>query len=148
MKRLHVNVAVADLAESIRFYSALFGGGPTVEKPDYAKWMLDDPRVNFAISSRGAAPGVDHLGIQAETNAEMAEVTDRLRAAQAMLQPQTGARCCYAIGDKAWTEDPQGLRWENFVTHGEITEYGRDARPASDTRSAACCAPPTGASHA
>lgn len=148
MKRLHVNVVVADLAESMRFYSALFGAGPTVEKPDYAKWMLDDPRVNFAISSRGTTPGVDHLGIQAETNAEMSEVTDRLRAAQAVLQPQAGARCCYAVGDKTWTEDPQGLRWENFITYGEITDYGQDARLASDTRSAACCAPPTGADHA
>lgn len=148
MKRLHVHVAVADLAASMRFYSALFGVGPTVEKSDYAKWMLDDPKVNFAISSRGATPGLDHLGIQAETGAEMAAVTDRLSAAQAMLQPQTGARCCYATGDKAWTEDPQGLRWENFVTHGEITEYGHDARPGADAPAAACCAPTPEASRA
>ncbi len=128
MKRLHVHVSVEDLAESIRFYSALFGAEPTVAKPDYAKWMLDDPRVNFAISARGGEAGVDHLGIQVETPEELKEVHGRLQQAERPLLEEGATTCCYAESEKAWTSDPQGLLWESFLTTGESTSFGDDAR--------------------
>ncbi len=128
MKRLHVHVSVEDLAESIRFYSALFGAEPTVAKPDYAKWMLDDPRVNFAISARGGEAGVDHLGIQVETPEELKEVHGRLQQAERPLLEEGATTCCYAESEKAWTSDPQGLLWESFLTTGESTIFGDDAR--------------------
>lgn len=124
MKRLHIHVAVEDLAESVRFYGALFAAPPTVSKPDYAKWMLDDPRVNFAVSARGGAPGVQHLGIQAEDDAELEEVFGRLAAAGRPVLEEAGATCCYARSEKQWVSDPQGVPWETFLTHGESTVYG------------------------
>ena len=149
MKRLHVHLAVEDLAASVRFYSALFAAEPTVAKPDYAKWMLDDPRVNFAISARGGAPGVQHLGIQAETGEELAEVFGRLRAAERPVLEEPGVTCCYAKSEKQWVSDPQGVPWETFLTHGESTVYGdggalRRLAAAAEGKAAPaaeCCAP-------
>ena len=139
MKRLHVHVAVADLARSISFYSTLFGEPPTVFKGDYAKWMLDDPRVNFAISDRARSAGVDHLGIQVESCDEREELADRLKAAGEVTRNQTATTCCYAKGDKAWVNDPSGLRWETFHTFGEAVVFGED-EPASASAKSACCA--------
>lgn len=137
MKRLHVHVAVHDLQQSIRFYSALFASEPAVKKDDYAKWMLDDPRVNFAISTRGAKTGLDHLGIQAENNDELEEIGSRLAQADVALVPQKGASCCYAKSDKYWTLDPQGIAWESFHTLDSAPMYGQDTR---ELAKAACCA--------
>ena len=134
MKRLHLHVSVDDLSRSVGFYSTLFGTEPSVRKDDYAKWMLEDPRVNFAISARGAqAPGVDHLGIQTETADELQALSARLKAAGERTLEQAAATCCYARSDKAWVEDPSGLRWETFHTHGESTVYGEDLAPAAVT---------------
>jgi catechol 2,3-dioxygenase-like lactoylglutathione lyase family enzyme len=124
MKRLHVHVAVAELDKSIRFYSTLFGAEPSVSKADYAKWMLEDPRVNFAISTRGKRPGLDHLGIQAESQEELAEISQRLKAAEVATQEQAATRCCYSQSSKTWSADPQGIAWESFHTFGESTTYG------------------------
>jgi len=129
MKRFHVHVAVHDLKHSVRFYSALFGAQPTVEKPDYAKWMLEDPRVNFAISTRASQSGVDHLGIQAESAPELEELGSRLAQADVAVMPQKGAACCYAKSDKYWTIDPQGVAWESFHTLDSVPVYGTDSRP-------------------
>jgi hypothetical protein len=126
MMRFHVHVSVDDLDQSMRFYSSLFAAQPTVVKPDYAKWMLDNPRVNFAISKRGRNVGITHLGIQAENQQELAEVSQRLKAAKRPVLIQKGARCCYAEGDKNWVDDPQGISWEAFLTHGEIATFGAD----------------------
>ena len=151
MKRLHVHVAVADLAQSIRFYSILFGGAPTVEKGDYAKWLLDDPRVNFAISTRGRKPGVDHLGIQVESREELGEIAGRLKAAEVATQDEAATRCCYAQSSKTWSADPQGLAWESFYTYGDSTTYGEGERedpvqmsPGKPKveKDGACCAQP------
>ena len=141
MKRFHVHVAVHDLRQSIRFYSALFGAQPSVEKPDYAKWMLDDPRVNFAISTHGNKAGLDHLGIQAENSVELAEVGSRLAQADVSTMPQKGASCCYAKSDKYWTIDPQGVAWESFHTLDSVPMYGSDTRLRVGESRAACCAP-------
>ncbi|MGH8496053.1 MAG: ArsI/CadI family heavy metal resistance metalloenzyme [Gammaproteobacteria bacterium] len=150
MKRLHVHVAVADLDRSIRFYSTLFGSEPTVSKPDYAKWLLDDPRVNFAISGRAHTPGINHLGIQVDSREALEEITARLHAAEAATQEQEAASCCYARSHKTWSEDPQGVSWETFYTYGEATVYGDDDRDASEPRltgsastqtASACCRP-------
>ena len=138
MKRLHVHVSVADLERSIQFYSTLFGAGPSVQKPDYAKWMLEDPRANFAISERGHATGVDHLGMQAEDAAELEAIGARLKAAAALARQEQGATCCYARSDKYWTEDPQGVRWENFLTHGEAVTYFATPEPAVPAAEACC----------
>jgi len=143
MKRLHVHVAVDDLGRSVGFYSALFAASPTVVKPDYAKWMLDDPRVNFAISTRGRQAGLDHLGIQVEDKAELHEVYARLREAGGPIIEQDETACCYAKSEKSWIEDPAGIAWETFHTTGENTDYGdgtgeREARLAN---AKACCAP-------
>ena len=129
MKRLHVHVAVEDLADSIRFYSTLFGVRPSVLEADYAKWMLDDPRVNFAISKRGQTPGLDHLGLQVESDGELREVAEQLRAAGQDVLEQKNAACCYTRSDKAWVADPQGLRWETFRTFGSLTTFGEDLTP-------------------
>jgi catechol 2,3-dioxygenase-like lactoylglutathione lyase family enzyme len=143
MKRLHVHVAVSDLSQSVGFYSTMFGTEPSVLKADYAKWMLDDPRVNFAISSRGVAAGLDHLGIQVEETGELSEIAGRLKDAGASTFDEAGATCCYAQSDKTWVEDPSGIRWETFRTFGEATIYGEDhsaeMTPAGVT--GACCAP-------
>jgi predicted enzyme related to lactoylglutathione lyase len=143
MKRMHVHVAVDDIRRSVGFYSALFDASPTVVKPDYAKWMLDDPRVNFAISTRGREPGLDHLGIQVETQAELHEVYARLRKAGGAVIEQGETACCYARSEKSWIDDPSGIAWETFHTTGENTEYGdgtgeREARVA---HAKSCCVP-------
>ncbi|HEX6156983.1 MAG TPA: ArsI/CadI family heavy metal resistance metalloenzyme [Burkholderiales bacterium] len=136
MKRLHVHVAVHDLQQSIRFYSALFAAQPAVKKDDYAKWMLDDPRVNFAISTRANKAGLDHLGIQAENGAELEDLGTRLAQADVVVTAQKGASCCYAKSDKYWTIDPQGIAWESFHTLDSVPMYGSDVRA---TATAACC---------
>lgn len=146
MKRLHVHVSVADLQHSIGFYSALFAARPSVVKPDYAKWMLEDPRVNFAISTRGRAPGLDHLGIQVENTDELREVYARLRQAGGSVIEQGETACCYARSEKSWIDDPAGIAWETFYTSGESTTYGdgtgeNTARIARQEQGA-CCAPP------
>jgi catechol 2,3-dioxygenase-like lactoylglutathione lyase family enzyme len=143
MKRLHVHVAVQDLDASLRFYSQLFAAEPTVRKPDYAKWMLEDPRVNFAISQRGATPGVQHLGIQVEDQTELQQVYARLKQANTPVIEEGETVCCYAQSEKSWIDDPQGVSWETFLTTGESTEYGSDEiRPKSEKQAAsACCAP-------
>jgi catechol 2,3-dioxygenase-like lactoylglutathione lyase family enzyme len=124
MKRLHVHVSVEDLAQSIRFYSTLFAAEPSVVKDDYAKWMLDDPRVNFAISTVGRPAGVSHLGIQVEDETELAEVYGRLARAERPIVEAKATTCCYARSDKQWIADPQGIAWETFYTYGEATVYG------------------------
>lgn len=140
MKRLHVHVGVADLAASIRFYSTLFDAPPSVEKPDYAKWMLDDPRVNFAISAGNhASSGIEHLGIQAESHEELGDVYARLATAGRPVLEEGATTCCYAKSEKSWIADPDGVVWEAFHTTGEATSYG--AGPALDTLAAGCCGP-------
>jgi catechol 2,3-dioxygenase-like lactoylglutathione lyase family enzyme len=143
MKRLHVHVAVHDLAQSLRFYSALFAAAPTVKKDDYAKWQLDDPRVNFAISTRGKAAGLDHLGIQADDDAELEDIAARLAQADVSVMPQKNAACCYAKSDKYWTLDPQGIAWESFHTLDSMPLFGADTASMPHARRAACCAPST-----
>ncbi len=137
MKRFHVHVAVEDLAASVRFYSELFAAEPVVRKPDYAKWMLEDPRVNFAISERGAQTGIEHLGIQVEDRSELQEVYARLERAEGPVLEEGATTCCYAQSEKSWIEDPQGVKWETFLTTGESTVYGHDRPEAAP----ACCAP-------
>lgn len=144
MKRFHVHVAVEDLAQSVRFYSTLFGAEPTVLKPDYAKWMLEDPRVNFAVSQRGGTLGVQHLGIQAGDETELADIFGRLERAERPIIEEKGTTCCYAQSDKQWIADPQGVAWETFLTHGEATVYGRSgavSRLEEVTAEAPCCGP-------
>jgi hypothetical protein len=144
MKRLHVHVAVDDLAQSVRFYATLFAAEPTVLKPDYAKWMLDDPRVNFAISQRGGKTGVQHLGIQAENAAELTEVYGRLQRAERPVLDQGAVSCCYARSEKQWIADPQGVAWETFLTQGESTVYGEAGAVAelAAVTGAGCCGEP------
>ncbi len=137
MKRFHVHVAVDSLEHSKAFYSTLFGAEPTVVKGDYAKWMLDDPKVNFAISARGRNAGVDHLGIQVDSGEELAELSGRLEAAGEITFDETAVNCCYATGDKSWVNDPAGVRWETFHTFGEAATYGEDA--PTPTPAASCC---------
>jgi catechol 2,3-dioxygenase-like lactoylglutathione lyase family enzyme len=140
VKRLHVHIAVENLSQSIGFYSTLFGKEPSVIKPDYAKWMLDDPRVNLAISEReNSLAGVDHLGIQVESNDDLHELAARLKAAGETTRDQEGATCCYAQSNKAWVNDPSGVRWETFFTFGEATSYGEDEPPAEDAPRSSCC---------
>lgn len=156
MNRFHVHLSVADLTGSISFYTQLFATEPTVRKADYAKWMLEDPRVNFAISSTGRPPGIDHLGLQVDSADELASLGERLDAAGGTVVPEEAAICCYARSDKMWTEDPQGTRWETFHTVGEATTYyAGDAACATDRAACmpdvhaakpkadkkACCAP-------
>ena len=143
MKRLHAHVSVDDLAQSTRFYSTLFAAEPTMVKDDYVKWMLEDPRVNFAISGRDGRPGVQHLGIQVEDRAELAEVYERLRRAEGPVIEEGETTCCYAHSEKSWIEDPQGVQWETFLTTGESTVYGSDEirpKPGKGAK-AACCEP-------
>jgi catechol 2,3-dioxygenase-like lactoylglutathione lyase family enzyme len=139
MKRLHVHVSVDDLAASARFYSTLFAAEPTVTKSDYVKWMLDDPRVNFAISTRSGKSGLDHLGIQVETRDELHEVYDRLQAADRPVLDEGATTCCYARSEKSWIADPQGLSWETFLTSGESTVYGDSADLGPIRVAAVCC---------
>ena len=139
MNRFHVHLNVADLDASIRFYSELFASEPSVRKPDYAKWMLEDPRINFAISDTGRAPGIDHLGLQVDSGEELAALGQRLEAAGGTLVPENATICCYARSDKTWTEDPQGTRWETFHTTGEATTY--HAGEAACATDGASCSP-------
>jgi catechol 2,3-dioxygenase-like lactoylglutathione lyase family enzyme len=148
MKRLHVHVSVDDLAQSVRFYSTLFAAEPTVIKDDYAKWMIEDPRVNFAISTRassrpGTVAGISHLGIQAEDETELAEVYDRLTRAEGPTVEAKATTCCYAKSDKQWIADPQGVPWEAFFTYGEATVYGEGSlgKLREATMRAGCCEP-------
>jgi catechol 2,3-dioxygenase-like lactoylglutathione lyase family enzyme len=144
MKRLHVHVGVAELERSIRFYSILFGAAPAVVKPDYAKWMLDDPRVNFAIScGQHQATGIEHLGIQVESKDELGEVYGRLQRAERPVLEEGETICCYAKSEKSWIADPDGVTWETFLTSGEATIYGESPAPAA-LRESACCAPSCG----
>ena len=124
MKRFHVHVAVGNLEQSTRFYSAMFGMPPSVQKNDYAKWMLDDPRVNFAISERADSTGVNHLGFQAETEHELEEIHTRLQSADTAVTAEKGANCCYAKSDKYWVQDPSGIAWESFRSLDTIPFYG------------------------
>ncbi len=139
MKRLHVHMNVADLDQSIRFYSTLFASAPTVVKADYAKWMLEDPQVNLAISARARAGGVDHVGVQVDSAGELAELAGRLKAAGSTTFDQEATTCCYAKSDKSWVTDTAGVRWETFFTHGEATSYGEDeVIPAAAAKSGCC----------
>jgi catechol 2,3-dioxygenase-like lactoylglutathione lyase family enzyme len=145
MKRLHVHVGVEDLDRSIAFYSTLFGAEPALVKPDYARWMIEDPRVNFAISrGRHAGTGIEHLGIQVESGEELASVYRRLEAAGRPVLEEGATTCCYAQSEKSWIADPDGLVWEAFLTNGEATVYG-DAPPlaalSTEVAAANCCAP-------
>jgi len=144
MNRLHVHLHVNDIAQSVRFYSALFGAEPAKREPDYAKWMLDDPRVNFAIST-GGAPGLDHLGIQVEDEGALASATARAKDAAGSVFEEKAANCCYAVSDKAWATDPQGVRWETFHTTGDLTVYGVGAAEQrlsiAEPAKTSCCAP-------
>ena len=142
MNRFHVHLNVADLASSIRFYTELFAAAPSVVKPDYAKWMLDDPRVNFAISDTGRAPGIDHLGLQVDDAAGLQELGRRLDATGGPVVPEDAAICCYAHSDKYWTEDPQGTRWETFHTHGDATTYYAGEAACATDRASCTPAPP------
>jgi hypothetical protein len=139
MKRFHVHVSVEDVPASIRFYSTLFSAEPAVVKSDYAKWMLEDPRVNFAISKRGDDLGVRHLGIQVEDQAELREVYERLARAERPVLEEGHTTCCYAKSEKSWIEDPQGVQWETFLTTGESTVYGSDAPASAPVRRASGC---------
>lgn len=140
MKRFHIHIAVSDLEQSIGFYSALFQAEPSVVESDYAKWMLDDPRINFAISARGCKAGLDHLGLQVESEAELEAVQQGLAAAALPVVEQKQAACCYAESDKYWTVDPQGIAWEAFHSLNKIPTFGGDdvvrLNPASS-----CCTP-------
>lgn len=139
MKRFHVHVAVDNLEKSVQFYSTMFGAAPTVVKPDYAKWMLDDPRINFAISKRGHTTGVNHLGFQLDNDSDLKAMHDQLLAADLGLVDQTATACCYAKSDKYWVTDPAGIAWETFHTLGDVPVFGEDTQP--QPTSSACCVP-------
>ncbi len=132
MKRFHVHVAVSDLEQSTRFYSAMFGSEPTVLKNDYAKWMLDDPRINFAISERANAQGVNHLGFQADSAEELEEIHTRLQSADTSIAAEKGANCCYAKSDKYWVQDPTGIAWESFRSLDTIPFYGEQSHKGAE----------------
>ena len=134
MKRLHVHVAVDDLAASIQFYSTMFATAPSVTKTDYAKWMLDDPRVNFAISARGATPCLNHLGVQVESAEELVEMSARLQKLDTEVVEEAGTACCYAKSDKYWATDPQGIAWETYHTLDSIPVFGSEEEGG-------CCVP-------
>jgi catechol 2,3-dioxygenase-like lactoylglutathione lyase family enzyme len=140
MNRLHVHVTVRELAPAVQYYSTLFGVEPSVRHDDYAKWALDDPAVNFAISARGAAEGVDHLGIQVDSEEALAEYTRRLADADAPAMEEKGATCCYARSEKTWSRDPAGVVWETFFTHGSSETFGNSApKLDTDVEAGACC---------
>src|SRR3990167_10377659 len=146
MKRFHAHVGVTDIEKWITFYSSLFGTPPAVVKPDYAKWMLDDPRINFAVSQHeGAAKGIRHVGLQVEDKAELAEVYSRLQSADRPVLEEGATTCCYAKSEKSWIADPDGVVWEAFLTEGESTTYGGgpnfDRLASSNAASGACCEP-------
>jgi catechol 2,3-dioxygenase-like lactoylglutathione lyase family enzyme len=135
MKRFHVHVVVQDLEATVRFYSSVFGAPPTVHKPDYAKWMLEDPRVNFAVSKQTGSGGIDHLGIQVDSGEELAALREQATGAQIAAQDQAAAECCYAQSDKYWITDPQGIAWETFHTLESIPVRGKSSRPDASS----CC---------
>lgn len=138
MKRMHLHVSVDDIQKSLTFYSQLFGVEPTISKPDYAKWMLDDPLVNFAISQRGAKAGLDHVGIQVDSETELTEIKERLEKAELSVLTEEGTTCCYAKSDKHWVQDPSGIAWETYHTlESAPTFNGQETA----TSTAACCAP-------
>lgn len=143
MKRFHVNVSVENLDKSLDFYRTLFGVEPTVAKRDYAKWMLDDPAINFAISESTAMRGINHVGLQVDSLQELGEIQSRLRDAQEKTLDQDDAQCCYARSTKTWAQDPDRVAWETFVTHGQTTQYGDDVAPLdvaeSKAGSSGCC---------
>ena len=142
MKRLHVHVSVADLDSSVRFYSTLFAAEPAVLKDDYAKWMIEDPKVNFAISTGNhAAPGIQHLGIQVESPEELKDVYGRLQAAERPVLDEGATTCCYARSEKSWTADPDGVVWETFLTHGEAAVYGNSPALSGLAKASPCCSP-------
>ena len=136
MKRFHVHVSVDDLDANVRFYSTVFGKPPTVLKADYAKWLVEDPRINFAISKRGIKSGVDHLGVQVESETELIALRDQVAAAEIAALDQPNSECCYALSDKYWITDPQGIAWETFHSLDLIPMYGETER----TQASACCA--------
>lgn len=140
MKRLHLHVSVPQIEPAIAFYSTLLNAEPVVVKDDYAKWMLEDPRVNLAISSRARATGVDHVGIQVDSAEELAALASRLKAAGETTFDQEATTCCYARSDKSWVTDTAGVRWETFYTHGEATSYGED-EVMPEANASSCCAP-------
>ncbi|HSC79361.1 MAG TPA: ArsI/CadI family heavy metal resistance metalloenzyme [Chitinolyticbacter sp.] len=137
MKRFHIHVSVDQLDDSIRFYSAMFNAQPTVQKTDYAKWMLEDPRINFAISQRGRPAGVDHLGFQVDSDDELAALQAQLEAADLSVLSEPGTACCYAESDKHWVIDPSGIAWESYHTLGAIPTFNR----AKEENESTCCAP-------
>lgn len=141
MKRFHVHIAVDNLEANIRFYSSVFGVPPTVSKPDYAKWMLDDPRINFALSQRGLPPGLDHLGVQVESDEELAALREQVGKADIAALDQENATCCYARSDKYWVTDPQGIAWETFRTLDSVPVYGERKPPVSAEGQESCCSP-------
>jgi hypothetical protein len=138
MKRFHVHVAVDDLAANIKFYSSLFGAAPSIAKSDYAKWMLEDPQINFAISQRGAKPGLDHLGFQVDSDEELRQLRGEIDSAHIAAFDQPNAACCYARADKYWMTDPQGIAWETFRSLNEVPVFGADTSKEGN----ACCSPP------
>ncbi|MFN0120284.1 MAG: ArsI/CadI family heavy metal resistance metalloenzyme [Blastocatellia bacterium] len=140
MKRFHVHLGVNDLAQSITFYTTLFGVEPAVRKDDYAKWMIEDPRINFAISARGLPAGVDHVGLQVDTAEELGEIETRLQQAEQTMVTQANAACCYALSNKHWVTDPQGVAWETYHTLDQIPVFGEDTKVKAGAESA-CCAP-------
>ncbi len=146
MKRFHVHVGVENLEASIAFYTGLFAAAPTIAKPDYAKWMLNDPRVNFAISQKcGAVKGIEHIGMQVEDEEELAEIYGRLKSTNGPVQEEGATNCCYASSEKNWITDPDGVIWETFLTTGEATDYGHKIDipqlVSSGVSETACCAP-------
>jgi catechol-2,3-dioxygenase len=142
MKRFHVHMSVENLYQSIRFYSTMFAAEPSVVKGDYAKWMLEDPRVNFAISTHnGRVAGLDHLGIQVEDTGELHEVYERLQKAERPVLEEGATTCCYAKSEKSWISDPAGVAWETFHMTGESTTYGTAAPLEQITTGGACCGP-------
>ncbi len=145
MKRFHVHISVANLTDNICFYSALFGAVPNVTKPDYAKWMLDDPRINFAISERGAKAGLDHLGIQVESDDELEAFNQQFTQAALPVEEQIGAACCYSQSNKYWTIDPQGIAWETFHSLASIPLFGDDTPVRVEKAASSCC--PTSSGH-
>jgi catechol 2,3-dioxygenase-like lactoylglutathione lyase family enzyme len=142
MSRLHVHIAVDDIEQNLRFYTALFGSAPDVNKPDYAKWDMKDPAVNFAISKRGAQPGLDHVGLQADNDAELQAIRQRLEQAGIAGREQRDAACCYARSDKYWTQDPQGIPWESFHSLDTIPTFNTADSPEA---ARGCCVPEIGA---
>ena len=141
MNRLHIHIAVNELPESIKFYSTLFNAAPSVAHEDYAKWDLTEPAVNFAISKRGHTSGINHLGIQVDSEDELEEIAERLDNAEITSSKQQGSSCCYAHSNKHWALDPQGIAWESFHTLGEIPIFGEDTKTDAEVESSACCIP-------